>query len=64
VPNPPTPPTGVYTPENSASLGAQNIHVSNRQVITGNRDIEIVFQRKTNCIFQRQIQFAVPNQLR
>src|SRR5580700_11987318 len=33
---------GIYTAKNSTGFGAQNIHIGNRQIIAGNREIKVV----------------------
>src|SRR5262249_50933392 len=49
---------GVDTAKTSASFGAEKISVRDRQVVAGNRQVKVVFQRKVDSIFQRQIQFS------
>jgi len=53
----------IYAAKNSAALGSQHVHIGNRQVITGNRQIQVVLQGQTNRILERQVQLAITDQL-
>jgi hypothetical protein len=44
---------GVHAAKEAAGLGAEQIRVGNRQVVAGDRQIEIVLERQINGIFQR-----------
>src|ERR1019366_665896 len=48
--------------EGSASLGSLNIGVGDGQVISGNGQIEIIFQRQGDCVLQRDIQLAIADE--
>ena len=54
---------GIHAAENSAGTGSQYVHVGDRQIVPGDGQVEIVFQRQSDRILERQIQFAVTDQL-
>src|SRR5260370_4515730 len=54
--------TGINATKASASLRSQKIGISNRQVITGDCQVQIVFESEVNRVFQRQVQFTVADQ--
>jgi len=43
--------SGIDAAENTARFRAQNVHTGDRQVITSDGDIEIVFQGKPDSVF-------------
>ena len=70
VPKPPTPPPGVpcttpaLTPRKlPPALRAQYVHVGDGQIVAGDRQVKIVFERQPNGILEGQVQLAVANQL-
>ena len=44
---------GIHAAENSAGLSSQYIHVGDRQIVAGNGQVEIVFERQPDGILQR-----------
>src|SRR5437764_1029746 len=52
---------GVDTAKEPARLGAQNIRIGDWQVVSGDRQIEVVLERKVNRVCQGEIELAVPH---
>src|SRR5207302_1323897 len=42
----------IHSSENAACLRAQNVHIRDRQVVARNRDVQIVFHREPDCVFE------------
>jgi hypothetical protein len=66
LPKPPTPPPGVFcttpvlTPRNDAArLRAQDVGLPQSEVVSRDRDVEIVLKRQRDRILQRQLQHAI-----
>src|SRR5580693_4186969 len=49
--------------KNSSCLGAQDIGIGNGKVIARDGQVEVILQRQANCVFERDVEFAVANQL-
>ena len=43
---------GIHAAESSASFCAQNVRIRDRQIVTGDREVEIVLQSQLDCIFE------------
>jgi hypothetical protein len=53
--------TRIYAAKESACLGAKNVRIRDRKIVTGNRKIQIVFECKINGVFQREIELPIPD---
>src|SRR6266576_5775690 len=50
---------GVHSAKASPGFGAEKIGIGDRQVVSCDRQVEIVFKREVNGVFQGQIEFSI-----
>src|SRR6202790_4265009 len=53
----------VYAQNGGAGFGSPDVGIGNIQVVTGDRDIEVVFERQGDRVVHRDINFAVVQEL-
>src|SRR6202035_708684 len=54
--------TGVHSEDVGAGFGAQVIGIGNVEVVAGDVDVEIVFERKSDGIVNREIELSVTHE--
>ena len=54
---------GIDAAKDGASLGPQDVSIGDRKVVARDRQVEIVFQRKSDGVLQRDVEFAVMDEL-
>src|SRR5579862_1988805 len=55
--------SSVYAAEEASSLCAQDVGIRNRDVVSGDGEIEVIFERELDCVFQGEIQLPIAHQL-
>ena len=55
--------SGVYAEGGRAGLGSPNVSIGDVEVVTGDGDVEIVFERQCNRFVHRDVEFAIMHEL-